>query len=105
MKRGFWILIIVLVIFSTAITLAELADERIELKIGENSINISFGFSPFYAKDLVNSYPDISVISHNENGVVEGYVNVFGGIGKNFLIEQNKDYEIIAKKEVIIVLK
>jgi hypothetical protein len=105
MKRYFWISIIVLVIFSTAIALAELSDERIELKIGENLVNFSFEFSPFYSHDLVKAYPDISVISHNKDGVVEGYVNVFGGIGKNFLIEANKDYEIITKKEVTIILK
>jgi hypothetical protein len=105
MKRYFWILIIVLVIFSTTITLAELSGEGIELKIGENLVNLSFEFSPFYSHDLVKAYPDISVISHNENGVVEGYVNVFGGIGKNFLIESNKDYEIITKQNITLILK
>jgi hypothetical protein len=105
MKRGFWILIIGIIVLSSAITLAELSGEGIKLNIGENQINFSFDFSPFYTQDLVKAYPEISVITHNENGVEEGYVNIFGGIGKNFLIESNKNYEIIVQKEVTIILK
>jgi hypothetical protein len=105
MKRGFWVLIIILVIFSTAITLAELSGEGIKLNIGENFVNFSLNFSPVYTQDLVKAYPEISVITHNENGIEEGYVNVFGGIGKNFLIESNKEYDIITKKEVTMILK
>jgi hypothetical protein len=105
MKRSLWILIITLVIFSTTMTLAELSDKRIELKKGENLFNTSFEFSPIYVKDFVNAYPEVSVISYVENGITEGYVNIFGGIGKNFIIEPNKVYEIITKQEEGIVLE
>lgn len=106
MNRVFLTLIIILVIiFSTAIALAEISEEGIKLKIGENFINLSFDFSPIYSRDLIENYPEISVITFNESGISGGYVNVFGGIGKNFLIEPNKEYEIITKKEVIINLK
>lgn len=105
MKRGFWALMLIMIIFSGAVTLAEMSEEGIKLNIGKNFINLSFEFSPVYVQDLVKNYPGISTITSNESGIIEGYVNVFGGIGKNFLIESNKEYEIITKKEETITLK
>jgi hypothetical protein len=105
MKRISWILIIIVIIFSNTIILAEMSEEGIKLTVGKNLINLSFEFSPINVQDLIRNYPEISTITSNESGIIEGYVNVFGGIGKNFLIESNKEYEIITKKEEIITLK
>jgi len=105
MKKGLIFLVMVLVIFSSAIILAEISNGEIKLNKGENSINFTLNFSQFYVQDLIKAYPEISVITHEENGIEEGYVNVFGGIGKNFLIEKNNIYKVISEKEVNIILK
>jgi hypothetical protein len=105
MKIRFGILIIMLILSSTAITLAESQGEEIELKNGENIVNMSFEFSPLYVQDLIKYYPEISAVTINESGELKGYVNVFGGIGNNFLIEPNKNYEIITKQDLTIILK
>ena len=107
MRKYFLLLIGILIIISTAITLtlAETQGEKIELTQGENFVNMSFEFSPFYVKDLVKNNPEILVVTINESGSIWGYVNEFGGIGNNFIIYPDKTYEIICKEDLTIILK
>jgi hypothetical protein len=89
----------------SGIILAEEFKEGIKLSEGKNTINLSFEFSPLYVKDLMILYPEIATATYNESNQEGGYVNVFGGIGENFVIYPNRIYEITAKQEVNLNLK
>ena len=62
-------------------------------------------FPSIPVKDLVAKYPQIQLVSVYEYGQTFGYVNAFGGIGTNFLVESNKQYEIFVSENVSLVLK
>jgi hypothetical protein len=51
-----------------------------------------------FAKDLVEKNPKIVSVSYLEDSNSIGYLNLFGGIGKNFQLEQNKVYEIFIRE-------
>ncbi len=96
---------LILILGISGIIFAEDFSKEIVLEEGINQINLSYNFNPIYAKDLVTLYPDIQTITYVENGKEIGYVNVFGGIGENFIIYPNQIYEISVKKEVGFNLK
>jgi hypothetical protein len=101
-----YLLIFIFAIFClSGIIIAEDFREGINLTEGKNIINISFDFNPLYVKDLVKIYPDINAVSYNNSKEKFGYVNVFGGIGDNFVIYPNQIYEITTEKEIILNLK
>jgi len=104
MNRYFIILVLVILCIS-GILLAEDFKEGIKLSEGKNVLNISTEFNPLYVEDLVRIYPDITTITYNDSEKEFGYVNVFGGIGDNFVIYPNKTYEITTRKEVILNLR
>jgi hypothetical protein len=106
MNKFLLTLVFVILIFGiSGIIIAEEFKEGIKLSEGKNIINLSFEFSPLYVKDLVLIYPEISTVTYNESNQEWGYVNVFGGIGENFVIYPNKTYEITVKQEVNLNLK
>jgi len=70
---------------------------------GKNAIEFDLG-QPIYAETLVKLNPSIEAISYTENNKTIGYVNIFGGIGKNFIIEKGKQYEVIVKEDLDLVL-
>jgi hypothetical protein len=93
-----------LVIFLLFFSLVQTAQPG-EFLLAEGKNNFSYDyFKPIYAEDLVLLYPDITAISYVENNVSYGYVNIFGGIGQNFVIQPGKEYEIIAKNKIKIYL-
>ena len=85
--------------------MAENQKEGIFLSEGKNSINLSYEFYPIYVKDLIKIYPEIATVTYNNGNSEIGYVNVFGGIGENFVIYPNQIYEIVTTKEVILNLR
>src|SRR3989344_7331194 len=56
---------------------------------------------PKNVADLVKKNPDIEYASYHDVFLDEtiGYVNVFGGLGKNFVLNPGKIYEIHVKKD------
>ena len=103
MNKFIFISLISLVIFSIGIIFAENL-YIIELEQGKN--NITFNSEPVYAKTLIEKNPEIISISYIDefyNNSV-GYVNVFGGIGTNFILIENQTYEIISKQKTTIYL-
>ncbi len=103
-KIIFGVLIFGILMLSATI-IADLTAEKVELQEGKNTLIIDFEFSPVYVSDLIKAYPNIDVISINESGDLQGYVNVFGGIGTDFVFQTNKTYEIITKQNMTIQLK
>ena len=107
MNKHYLILILILLVLFgiSGIIIAENFKESIKINGEKTLINLSFEFSPIYVSDLTKLYPDITTVTHN-NGTHEiGYVNVFGGIGENFVVSQNKLYEITSKQEVNLDLR
>jgi hypothetical protein len=93
---------VVLLIFSY-IAISSITDTSIKLEKGKN--NFTFNITePFYAETLVKLNPEIEVISHKEGDKTIGYVNVYEGIGRNFIIKQGEAYEIIVEKDINLVL-
>ena len=111
MKTKFWMisLVIILGIFSTAITFADLIpneeDSKIQLLQGENEILIPEYISPFYVHDLIKAYPEILTVTYFKFGEEKGYVNIFGGVGENFIIYSNQTYNITVSKNMEVNLK
>jgi hypothetical protein len=100
------LLIFIFAIFSVSgIIIAEDFNEGFKLNEGKDTINLSFEFSPIYVADLLQAYPEITTITYQEGETSFGYVNVFGGIGENFVIYPNKIYEITTIKEVNLNLR
>ncbi len=107
MKKIF--LIVMMFVFSLGINGIIFANEfmlegGIVISEGKNIINTSLEFSPIYVEDLIKLFPDITTVSYTEKEREVGYVNVFGGIGENFIILPNKTYEITSQKGGIINL-
>ena len=101
---------IIFMIFSVMLASSELKNEltdfyTIPLQKGQNSLLINFSLERFvYAADIIYFNPDVEVISFQESNKTIGYVNVFGGIGKNFMIEQNKTYEVISSRKINLII-
>jgi len=76
----------------------------VELQEGENKIFVEDFFYPKYVSDFVSENPSIQSVTLIENGRSYGYVNVFGGVGRNFIIEQGKEYEVFISDQVNVTL-
>lgn len=100
-KRFFLSLIFFTLIFSLLLISSESANS-IELKKGKNNVSLNLS-SSVYVSSLIQLNPDIEAISYREGNRTWGYVNVFRGIGENFLI-YDREYEIIASKDISLVL-
>lgn len=109
MKTKIFILILIIlsILFSTAITLAELISNENEIQLveGENQITIPESVSPFYVSDLMKSYPEILTITYFEFEKEIGYANIFGGVGENFIIYPTQEYTFTVNKDMEVKLR
>ena len=116
MKRRVLIMILIwaLIIFSTTITLADLLpeQERIFIERGENKVLMPLEFSPVYVSNLIKEYPEIIMVTYFSENIGKegepeeiGYVNVFGGVGKNFIIYGNSTYFITVENDLEVLLR
>lgn len=98
------ILFLLMIVISLTTTLAE-NPLNIKINEGRNNFTIEEYFPPVYASQLIADYPGIQSVSVKEYGQSLGYINLFGGIGTNFLIESGKNYEIYTSKNITLSLK
>ncbi len=106
MNKSRIILLIVLIIFAiSGIIFAEEFKVGTKLFEGKNVILFESDLSPIYVSELIKRYPEIATVTSNESEIEKGYVNVFGGVGEDFIIYPNKTYEITVQKEVVLNLK
>jgi hypothetical protein len=101
----YFLILIFIILFASGIIIAEDFKEGVKLTEGKNVVNISTNFNPLYVEDLIKIYPEIETVTYNNSEQELGYVNVFGGIGDNFVIYPNQIYEITTKQEVTLNLK
>ncbi|MEM0465072.1 MAG: hypothetical protein QXW97_00020 [Candidatus Pacearchaeota archaeon] len=103
-KKIFILLAFLLIIFIISfIYVSSQNVYEIKLKSGKNYVYFNIT-KPFYVKKLVELNPEIEVVSYIENNKSIGYVNVFSGIGENFIIYSDIKYEIIVKKDINLIL-
>jgi hypothetical protein len=110
MKLRYVLAIAILVLFSGILIssggIAE-QDDVVEsgfiLKEGKNSISVD---RPLYVRELIAMNPEIESVSYFDSFLNKqvGYVNVFGGVGDNFLMMPDKVYEVSVSRELNLVL-
>lgn len=76
---------------------------QLELEKGKNTVVFN-NTEKFYVKTLFDSNENIEVVSYNFENKSIGYIRAFGGIGKNFIVESNKEYEVIVSENTTITL-
>ena len=75
------------------------------VKVTEGKNIVSFNISsPFRVSSLVELNPEIEVVSYQASEGTEGFVNLFGGIGKDFEIQSGVDYEIYSSQNTTLIL-
>ena len=86
-----------------AASFAFAADAFQQLNKGKNEVSFD---KETYASELTRMNPDIESITYFDEFLNEsfGYVNIFGGIGKNFIITPNQKYEVSAKKNISLMV-
>jgi hypothetical protein len=104
-RKYFLIVIIILtLLFLIGVYSASLiGTSPANLDSGKNVVRFEVT-EPFYVMDLIKLNPTISVVSYTQENRTIGYVNLFNGIGENFKIENNLDYEVILSKNISLIL-
>ncbi len=77
-------------------------DDSYELVKGKNFVNFE-NVNPFYVSDLVKLNPGIEVVSYSLDNFTFGYVNLFEGLGKNFVVKEGV-YEIVVREDTTLVV-
>lgn len=97
-------ILLLIFIFSLTTIIAE-NPLSLEIQSGKSNFTITEHFPSIYASQLIEKNPEIESISIKEYGRTFGYINTLGGIGTNFLIEPNRNYEIYTNQTITIQLK
>lgn len=99
--KKFMIILVIFVIFvGSFITIS--SKDAVELVKGKNHVELNIS-QPFYVETLMKLNPSIEVASYQAGEETIGYVNVFKGVGKNFIVDTG-EYEIIVKENTTLVL-
>ena len=101
MKKQILLLIIILSLTSI---IAE-NPLSVEIPMGKSNLTVLEYFPSTYVSELIDKNPEIQSISISEYGQTFGYVNILGGVGTNFLVEPNREYEIYTNQSTTINLK
>jgi len=104
-KEIFFMLIILVLILVVALKVIPAAIELnghktgILLKTGKNYLILN---QSLYAKEIIILNPEIESLSYFDEFLNKsiGYVNVFGGVGSNFITNPEKAYEINVKEDI-----
>ena len=83
-----------------------MADNPVEINLtkGKNNFTINESFESNYASELIKEYPKIESISIKKYGNTYGYINTFGGLGIDIIIEPMQEYEIYVKENLSVNL-
>jgi len=85
------------------IVIAEISQGEIALVRGKNYLTFD---QTFFVSELVLLNPEIEYVSYYDDFLHKsiGYVNVFGGVGSNFVVKLDKIYEISVSKNMSLIL-
>jgi hypothetical protein len=97
----FIVLLIILVLGGSIIRAQLPAQNSLELSAGKQDIVFN---ESFYARTFIQQHPDVEYISYYDEFLQRSvtYVNVFGGIGQNFVIIPGRSYEISVRTDTTI---
>jgi hypothetical protein len=75
----------------------------LNLEKGKNYVKLE---RSLYVKDLIKLNPEIDYVAYYDEFLNKSvsYVNAFNGVGSNFIIEQEKIYEISVRKEFALTI-
>jgi hypothetical protein len=99
-KILFMFIILVLGLYIIVISSKDVS--LIPLAKGKNQVSLNLS-EPVYVKTFIDMNPEIEAISYQEDNETVGYVNVFEGIGRNFILKEG-EYEIIVGKDVNLIV-
>ena len=110
MKREFFVggmlMIFLMLIFLSASFGASSPTQSGNVSLIRGPNNISFNLtSQMNVSSLVKLYPEIETVSYSEGSKTTGYVNVFGGVGKNFQINNSVEYQIYSSKNITLKIQ
>ena len=93
------IFLVIILSFSTII-----ADNTVTVDLveGRNLVSVSEYFPSFYVSTLMKNYPEIDSVNLDDYSGSYGYVNAFGGIGTNFLIQYGTEYEVYVSSDITV---
>ncbi len=100
-SKIFKILILCIALISLIIAIAP--EKEIKLIKGKNNLTTPENFKPIYVKEFVNQHTEIQTITLREDNKAQAYINYLNGIGKNFILQPNKTYEITCSKNISII--
>ncbi|HLC78293.1 MAG TPA: hypothetical protein VJH92_04155 [Candidatus Nanoarchaeia archaeon] len=95
-----FVVVLGVIVFSL-VFVKSLNQEGISLIEGKNNLYINNSF-PVYASNLIKLNPLIEVVSHNVGNETIGFVNFYGGVGKDFVIQEGF-YEIIVSHNTTLI--
>ena len=97
------IVCMVVIVFLSSTLIAD-SIVTMNVKKGENNIMVENYFHSLPVSSLISTNPQVQSVTLLEEGQTLGYVNVFGGIGTDFLIEPGKTYEVHSSEDLVIFL-
>ncbi len=101
-KLAFIIFAFLFAFFLSFIVISSKGAFSVSLAEGKNLVRINLS-EPVYVETLIKLNSDIEAISYTEGNKTVGYVNVFDGVGKNFVLA-DREYEIVVNKSIDLVL-
>lgn len=97
MKKGIMLLLML-------VTIAFAGAQEVELLPGKNLVTLKesgFGIS---AKSLVEAYPALQMVAFDDGIHTLAYINLFGGIGTDFILYPGKTYELYTTTQLNLFL-
>jgi len=102
MRIRFFFFVGIILIFCVVLVSAIDSDNMV-LNGGKNVI-VFGNKNPMYVSDLIRLNPEIEVVSFKEGTETLGYVNFLGGVGEDFIVYGDSEYEVIVNKNISLVL-
>jgi len=93
----------IILLFTLTLVIVSSTTDQSNMIPGKNHVMFNLT-EPFYVKDLIKWNPQISVVSFSKENKTIGFVNLYNGVGDDFIIENNQEYEIILSKNIYLVL-
>lgn len=105
MKSNYLLIVVFLIgiIIVSSISYS-IEDKNLLLYSGKNLVYLN-NTEPFYVGDMIKLNPDIEYVSYQtSDNSTKGFINVFGGIGENFIVFSDVEYEVFVARNISLVL-
>jgi hypothetical protein len=103
LKRTSIFILIVLVMVLSLVSVFSETPLPLSLNKGKNYLRFN-ATKPFYVETFVKLNPSVEAISYKEDNRTVGYVNIYGGVGKNFVIRSDIEYEVVSRANSTLII-